>query len=211
MGVRVLLEEIGAEYRLKEVDIRPDKPQDPELLALNPNGWVPVLQWEDGAIYECVAIFVFLCERHPQAGMAPDIDDPARGEFLQWLVFFSSSLQTAYQMTYNRHRFIDDEALYEQIQQRSCSRLRELWQVVDDAIGEREWLLGDHYSAADIYMTMLTSWMNPKFGHPKVPEFNNVFRIVRQVLARPAAGKIYDFYLDEIENGIPRPAWWPGS
>lgn len=211
MGVRVLLEELGVEYRLREVDIRPNLPQDPELLELNPNGWVPVLQWEDGAIYECGAILVFLCDRHPQAGLAPEINDPVRGEFLQWIVFFSSAMQTAYQMTYYRHRFVEDENLYQGVQERSCSRLRELWQVVDDAIGERQWLLGESYSAVDIYLTMLTSWMNPKFGHPEVREFDNVFRIVRQVLARPAARDIYDFYVDEIERGVPRPAWWPGS
>ena len=211
MGVRVLLEELAQEYTLKTVDILPDQAQDPELLALNPNGWIPVLQWQDRSIYEGAAIFVFLCDRHPQAGLAPAADDPARGEFLQWLVFFSSSLQTAYQMTYNRERFVDDEALYPRVQDRSCGRLRELWQIVDDAIGERDWLLGENFSAADIYLMMLTSWMNPKFGHPNVREFEQVFRIVRQVLARPIPRDVYAFYVDEIENDIPRQPWWPGS
>ena len=74
-----------------------DKPRPPEQLALNPNGWVPVLIWGDQAMYECAAITVFLCDRHPEAGLAPAIGDPERGAYLQTLVYFSSSVQNAFQ------------------------------------------------------------------------------------------------------------------
>ena len=53
MGVRVVLEEIQAPYKLIPTSISMDAPRDPELLALNPNGWIPVLVWEKGTIYEC--------------------------------------------------------------------------------------------------------------------------------------------------------------
>ena len=56
MGIRTILEEIGAEYELIETNIAYQTPRDPDLLELNPNGWVPVLIWEDGAMYECAAI-----------------------------------------------------------------------------------------------------------------------------------------------------------
>ena len=46
---QMVMEEIGAEYRLVETDISRDKPRDPEFLKLNPNGWVPVLVDEDAA------------------------------------------------------------------------------------------------------------------------------------------------------------------
>ena len=52
MGVRVLLEEIGASYELLDTTIDMDKPRTPEHLAYNPNGWVPVLVWDDQAMYE---------------------------------------------------------------------------------------------------------------------------------------------------------------
>ena len=105
MGVRVLLEEIRAPYDLIWTDISSSSMRDPKLLALNPNGWIPVLLWEEGAIYECGAITIFLCDRHPKVNLAPNVLDPKRALFLQWLFFFSSSLQNAYQMTYYPHRF----------------------------------------------------------------------------------------------------------
>ena len=66
MGARVVLEEIGAPYELIWTDISQGSTREPELLALNPNGWIPVLVWEEGTIYECGAITVFLCDRHPE-------------------------------------------------------------------------------------------------------------------------------------------------
>ena len=75
MGTRVMLEEIGAPYELLKTTIDMDKPRPPEQLALNPNGWVPVLIWGDKAMYECAAITMFLCDRHPEANLAPAVND----------------------------------------------------------------------------------------------------------------------------------------
>ena len=59
MGTRVILEEIGEPYELIQSTIAMDEPRPPEQLALNPNGWVPVLIWGEKAMYECAAITVF--------------------------------------------------------------------------------------------------------------------------------------------------------
>lgn len=192
MGIRVLLEEFEQVYELIHSTIDMDKPRTPEFLALNPNGWVPVLVYGDNAIYEAAAITTFLCDRHPEFKLAPGANDPERGYFLQWLVYFSSSIQNAFQMTYYPFRFVDSEEDYASAEARGVRRLRETWSVVDDAIGDREWLLGDAISAADIYMFMITTWLNPDAkGHPQVSEFQNVERICRKVAERPSVRKVY--------------------
>ena len=81
MGIRVLLEEIGAPYELIQTSVEKDTPRPPEQIAVNPNGWVPVLLWENGAMYEAAAITIFLGDRHPKAQLAPTIDDPSRAVF----------------------------------------------------------------------------------------------------------------------------------
>ena len=93
MGVRVLLEEIGEPYELIWTSIEIGAPRSGDMLKYNPNGWVPVLLTEHGAMYEAGAITVYLCDRHADIGLAPAADDPGRGRFLQWLFFFSSSVQ----------------------------------------------------------------------------------------------------------------------
>lgn len=197
MGVRVILEEIGAPYELIETTIDRSKPRPPEQLALNPNGWVPVLSWDEGSMYECAAITVFLCDRHADAGLAPAADAPERGLYLQTLVYFSSSVQNAFQLDYYPDRFADSAADEPSAQRRGCRRLRETWAVIDDQIGDSRWMLGESFSAADIYLFMLTTWLKPERGQPSVDEFPNVKRIADAVMQRPSVQLVYEQWISE--------------
>jgi len=190
-GVRVILEEIGAPYELIETTTDRSKPRPAEQMELNPNGWVPVLLWDDNAMYECAAITIFLCERHPQANLAPAVDAPERGRFLQTLVYFSNSVQNAFQLYYYPDRFADTPESEGNARARGIRRLRETWQVIDDQIGDGEWILGDTFSVADIYLFMLTTWFSPERGHPSVDELPNVKRIADKVAQRPSVKKVY--------------------
>ena len=107
MGIRVLLEEIGVKYKLIQSTTDMQKQRPVEQLRINPNGWLPVLLWDRGAMYECSAITIFLCDKHAKAKLAPPIDAPERGLFLQTLVYFSSSVQNAFQLDYYPDRFAD--------------------------------------------------------------------------------------------------------
>lgn len=192
MGTRVMLEEVGAPYELIQTTVDMDKPRRPDQLAINPNGWVPVLAWDGGAMYECAAITVFLCDRHPQAKLAPAIDDAARALYLQTLVYFSNAVQNAFQLNYYPNRFADTPADEPSAQRRGNRRLKETWKVIDDQIGNNEWLLGDQFSAADIYLFMLTTWLRPDRGHPIIDEFPNVKRIADVIVQRPSVQLVYE-------------------
>ena len=200
MGVRVLLEEFGAEHELIPASIDMDEPRTPEFLAHNPNGWVPVLVWEGGSMYEAAAITTFLCDQHPEYGLAPGAGEPGRGLFLQWLVYFASSVQNAFQMSYYPFRFCDAEEYFPRVQARAVTRLREVWNVVDDGIGDGDWLLGDRFSAADIYLFMLTTWLSEERAHPDTAGFPNVRRVAEGVMQRPAVQKVYGDYIDRYRG-----------
>src|SRR5688572_14622587 len=78
MAPHAMLEEIGVPYELWPVDL--EAPRPPDYFKLNPNGKVPTLVAKDGqAIYESAAICLYLADRHPEAGLAPALDDPLRG------------------------------------------------------------------------------------------------------------------------------------
>ena len=202
MGARVILEEIGAPYELIQTTIAMDEPRPPDQLALNPNGWVPVLIWGDNAMYECAAITVFLCDRHPEVQLAPKIGEQERGLFLQTLVYFSNSVQNAFQLNYYPDRFADTPADEPSAQRRGIRRLRETWKVIDDQIGNNKWMLGDRFSALDIYLFMLTTWLRPSRGHPSTDEFPNVKRIADAVIPRPSVQLVYEKWIAEHrDNG----------
>ncbi len=195
MGVRVILEEVGVPYELIPTSVDMDQPRPAEQLAVNPNGWVPVLLWEGGSMYECAAIVVFLCDRHCDARLAPTVGDPARAHYLQTLVYFSNSVQNAYQLTYYPDRFVDTPADEPSAQQRGIRRLKETWGVIDDQIGDKQWVLGDQFSAADIYLFMLTTWLRSAKGHPSLDEFANVKRIADVVVQRPSVQLVYESWI----------------
>ena len=189
VGVRALLETIGAPYELSEVDIYSDEPRDPEFLRINPNGWVPALVYEGGAMYEAAAITIFLCDRHPQAGLAPAPEDPLRGAFLQWLVYMAGTLQPAYQMVYYPFRFAAREEDYASVRTRAATRLAEIWQILDDALIPGPWLLGNRFSACDVYLYMLSTWLSDE--HTPISAFPNAARCVEMVAARPEVARVF--------------------
>jgi glutathione S-transferase len=119
------------------------------------------------------------------------MDAPDRSLFLQTLVYFSSSIQTAFQLDYHAHRFADTPEGEPSAQRRGYRRLRETWKIIDDQIGDKHWILGDQFSAADVYLFMLTTWLEPSRGHPHIHEFPNVQRIADAVMLRPSVQLVY--------------------
>ena len=75
---------------------------------------------------------------------------------------------------------------------RGIRRLRETWRVIDDQIGNNEGVLGKRFSAADIYLFMLTTWMRPARGQPSVDELPNVKRIADAVSSRKSVQLVYE-------------------
>ncbi len=74
-----MLEEIGAPYELRVLDLKAGEQRTPAYLAINPMGKVPALEHEGALITEVGAICLYLADAFPQAGLAPAIGDPLRG------------------------------------------------------------------------------------------------------------------------------------
>ena len=190
-GIQMVLEELEQPYELIQSTKDRSKQRPLEQIKINPNGWVPVLMFDDTGMYECAAITIFLCDRHSEMNLAPKINDPDRALFLQTLVYFSNSVQTAFQTFYYPDRFTDSIEGEVGAQRRGIRRLRETWTVINDQIGNNKWVLGERFSAVDLYLFMLTTWFSSTNDHPKVEEFPNVKRIADAVVLRPSAKLVY--------------------
>jgi len=94
--------------------------------------------YEDTGIYEAAAIAIFLCDLYADKNLAPKLTDPKRGLCLQTLVYFSNSVQTAFQTYYHPQRFIDAVTQEASAQSRGIKKLRETWKVIDDQIGDNK-------------------------------------------------------------------------
>ena len=196
-GVRVILEEIGLPYELIPSSKDRSRPRPSKQLLINPNGWLPVLSWGGNGMYECAAIVIFLCDQHPDAKLAPLPNDPERAVFLQTIIYFSNTLQTAFQTFYYPDRFVDHKKNEASAQRRGIKRLEETWRIIDQQIDNKEWILGKNFSAADIYLFMLTTWLKPWLGQPSIDEFPNVERIAKAVMCRPSVQRVYSNWIEK--------------
>jgi glutathione S-transferase len=94
-GTRVLLEELGAPYDLHVLNMKAGEQRKPAYLAINPLGKVPAIGHRGQLVTEQVAIFIYLADLFPQAGLTPGFDDPLRGPYLRWIAYYGSSFEPA--------------------------------------------------------------------------------------------------------------------
>src|SRR5262249_60763244 len=92
-GARALREELGARYELHAINMKAGDQRKPAYLAVNPMGKVPAIRHRGALITEQVAIFIYLADLFPQAKLAPALDDPQRGPYLRWLVYYGSCFE----------------------------------------------------------------------------------------------------------------------
>jgi len=184
------LEESGAPYTLKFVDMDKGEHKSPEYLKMNPNGKVPTLLIDNKrTMFETAAIAMYIADRHPQSGLAPAADDPARVPYLQWLLNISNSVQPYYFMFYYPERHTADPSAHEAIKKQATRMIGEAWARIDAALAKNgPYLAGDRFSAADLPVMMLTGW---KMACSDVLDKNsNIRRLVELVSARPAIQRV---------------------
>jgi glutathione S-transferase len=148
MAPHAALAELGVEYELIRIE-REQAQTDPAYLALNPVGVVPTLVAGDLVLTESAAILLYLADRFPEARLAP-LD---RTQFYRWLVFLTNSVQTAMLRFFYPERYggngVGDVAAAEAARH---------FELLDRTLEGREWLAGDHRTAADLFLFMVTRW-----------------------------------------------------
>ena len=93
--VHWMLEETGAPYRMELLSFEKNEHKAPAYLAINPMGKVPAIVHRGVVVTEVAAILTYLADAFPKAGLAPKLDDPARGTYLRWMFFGAGCLEPA--------------------------------------------------------------------------------------------------------------------
>ncbi|WP_431634168.1 glutathione S-transferase family protein [Dyella sp. KULCS107] len=158
MVVHMALIEAGAPHELKLVDIEQGAQRDPAYLALNPRGVVPTLVIDGRARHESAALLMMLADRHPDAGLAPAPDTPAREAFQQWLVYLSNTLLSTYRFWFYPPELGASEHP-PQVRAALAAKIEGVWDYLDAELAARgPYLLGAEFSAADLLLAMLMRW-----------------------------------------------------
>jgi glutathione S-transferase len=190
MAVHQTLLEIGAPHELRKIDIDSNEQKSADYLRLNPNGTVPTLVVDGAPVYECAALLLLLAERHPDAGLAPAPGTPQRASFLQWVAHFSNTLQPAYRQWFYPQDFAPAEQEAES-KAFARKRIEAVWDRLDAHLSAHgPFILGEQFSVADIYATMLMRWSR---NMPKpATEWPALKTFAQQVKARPSWKRLYE-------------------
>jgi glutathione S-transferase len=175
-SVRVLLEELGVPYTLHALDLSRNQQREPGYLAINPMGKVPAIRHGDTLVTEQAAVLLYLADRYPERGLAPAFDDPARGDYLRWMVYYSSCFEPAIVDRYMQHPPAPAS---------SCpyGDYDTMLRTLTDRLEQSDHLLGTRFSAADVLWGSALLWT---VGFKLVPELPVIRRYIDRITARPA-------------------------
>ncbi len=170
-----MLEEAGIDYELELVDIRAPKRKDSaEFLEASPMGKVPAIADGDVRMSESAAICIYVADRYAPGSLAPAIDDPLRGKFLYWTLYTPAVVEPAMSEKFNNVE---------------ANRARSGWgdfelmiQTFDEALEGREWIVGEHFTAADVMLGSSAVFMRL---FDMLPETRNIGAYADRCMARP--------------------------
>ena len=175
-GTLALLEELGVPYDIHVLNLKKNEQRDAKYLAVNPMGKVPAIRHNGELITEQGAVFTYLADLYPQAGLAPPIGDPLRGPYLRWLFFYGSSFEPA----------LVDRSLKREPAPPSTSPYGDyetMLKTLTDQLAHGPFLFGERFTAADVLWGTALRWTTM---FKLVPETPAVVGYIARVTARPS-------------------------
>lgn len=179
-GARVLLEELGAEHDLHVLNVKANEQRGARYMDINPMGKVPALRHGDVLVTEQAAIYMYLADLYPEAGLAPALRDPLRGPYLRWMVFYGSSFEPA----------LVDRAMKRAPAPLSTSPYGDwatMFSTLTGQLSRGPWMLGDRFSAVDVLWGAALTWTS---GFQLVPLEPVIKAYIDRFNARPTVAKV---------------------
>ncbi|MEO8112893.1 MAG: glutathione S-transferase family protein [Phenylobacterium sp.] len=174
--VRWMLEEVGQPYRTEILDYATTL-KGAEYLAINPMGKVPAITHGDVVVTEGAAICAYLADAFPEAGLAPPTKE--RGAYYRWLFFAAGPIEAAVSA-----KSLGFEPKPEQERMVGFGSMAHVLDALEKAVAGREFIAGDRFSAADVYVGSQIGW-GMQFGSiERRPAFTAYFD---GLFNRPAA------------------------
>jgi len=152
------LEEMGLPYDLRVLPF-PPRARQPDYLAENPLGTIPLLVDGDARLTESVAIAQYLCTKHGPSPLAVGVDEPDYGAWLNWLHHGEATL-TFPQTIVLRYRMFEPAKGLQQAADDYAHWFARRTILADAALADAKWLCAGRFTAADIsvgYALMLAA------------------------------------------------------
>jgi glutathione S-transferase len=193
---QALFEEVGAEYEKIVIDSKKDEHRSKAFLSVNPMGQIPALILPDGTLMtESAAMLLQIVDQHPEARLAPPIGTADRAVFLRWLFFLASALYPAILRIYYSERYSTEPEAAQGVKAAAEAEVDHQFAILEDTLDPGPYLLGENFSAVDIFLWMLIEWHpDPKRLFEKAPRLE---KLSERVHARPAIARIWPEHVED--------------
>ena len=190
--VSIALEEMGLPYEVHLVRFDTNDQMSPEFLSLNPNNKIPAILDPNGpggkplALFESGAILIYLAEK---TGQLMSADAALRYETIQWVMFQMGGIGPMFGQLGFFNKFAGKDYEDKRPRDRYVAESRRLLGVLEQRLAQRERIMGDAYSIADIASF---PWINNLIGFYEagalvgIADFPHVTRALAAFMARPA-------------------------
>ncbi|MGZ4997904.1 MAG: glutathione transferase GstA [Methylobacter sp.] len=167
---------------LVEVDLQSKRTNAGEDFRLiNPNGYVPVLMFDDGKkLTEGPAIVQYLADQAPDKKLVPAAGTFERYQLQQWLNFISTEIHKVFGSLFN-------PAMPEEAKQLATKLLTSRLETVAEHLSNRAFLLGDYFTVADAYLFVTLRW--GAYVNVDISRWPVLANYAAKISARPAVQK----------------------
>jgi len=182
IGIRVILEEIGAKYQALPINFAAKEQFSPEFRAVNPKGKVPALVRDDGSVLtEYQAIAFWLARQNPRAGLVPT-EPEAEIRLMEVLDYIVGSVHMrGFTFVLVPMKFTPSPDGQDDMRAYGLDQIKIGFGNLAETMGDKPWLL-EHYSIADTALFYLTLWAVNK----GIPMPDRIAAHYNRMLERPA-------------------------
>jgi glutathione S-transferase len=153
LSPHIVLRELGLTFRIEAVDLqRKTLRSGADFRHVNPKGFVPALELEDGRVLTEGAVIVqYLADRKLEAGLAPAPGTWSRYRVQEWLNYTATELHKSYGPLFDPHA-------PEAAKQATRERLGRHFDHLSRALDGRRFLVDDTFGIADCYLFAIVRW-----------------------------------------------------
>lgn len=186
LSPHIVLREAGLAFEPVLAPTKTHKlPDGGDYYAVNPLGYVPLLELDDGTrLREGPAIVQYIADQVPTKNLAPANGTLPRYRLQEWLTFIGMEIHRNYSPLFNA-------AMPDEAKQISRDRLANRYQFVDKELAGKDYLMGDNFSVADAYLYTVTRWA--KLMSIDLAPYPNLQAYFARVDARPAVREAVQF------------------
>lgn len=147
-----MLEEVGVPYQTELLRFDRGEHKQPQYLAVNPMGKVPAIKHGDTVVTEAAAICAYLADTFPSANLAPPTSSRERGTYYRWMFFGAGCVEPALVDRMFKRPPVDRPGAL------GYGSYDDTLNALEQAITAGSWILGERFSAADVYVGSEIAW-----------------------------------------------------